>query len=319
MSPRLRAPRQRGFSMIELMVALVIGMVLIGGAVYVYAQSRSSYGVNESVARLQESGRYAMSVIEPDIRMSSFYGLMNDPELIVGRAAQDEGASALGTNNAHECGDNFALDLYTTVEGSDNEYTLECAAGPSGNEQPEADTLTIRRASANATAESDETIQIWSSRTLGRLFSDGAAPGAVVAGSSQINDLIVNTYYVSADSDDRAGMPSLRRQSLVPTGAGPDFQDQEIIPGVEDFQVQLGIDPSGVAGDAVRYVDPDTVLPLGTQVVSVRVWLLIRAEAPEVGFVDGRTYTYGNRIYTPNDGFRRLLLTRTIQVRNSLG
>ena len=319
MSPRLRAPRQRGFSMIELMVALVIGMVLIGGAVYVYAQSRSSYGVNESVARLQESGRYAMSVIEPDIRMSSFYGLMNDPELIVGRAAQDEGASALGTNNAHECGDNFALDLYTTVEGSDNEYTLGCAAGPSGNEQPEADTLTIRRASANATAESDETIQIWTSRTLGRLFSDGVAPGAVVAGSSQINDLIVNTYYVSADSDDRAGMPSLRRQSLVPTGTGPDFQDQEIIPGVEDLQVQLGIDPSGVAGDAVRYVDPDTVLPLGTQVVSVRVWLLIRAEAPEVGFVDGRTYTYGNRIYTPNDGFRRLLLTRTIQVRNSLG
>ncbi len=319
MSRRPRTPRQRGFSMIELMVALVIGMVLIGGAVYVYAQSRNSFGVNESVARLQETGRYAMSVIEPDIRMSSFYGLMNDPELVVGRAAQDEGESAIGTNNAHECGTNFALDLYTTVEGSDNDYTLDCVAGPSGNEQANADTLTVRRTSTNPTAASDEAIQVWTSRTLGRLFSDGVAPGAVVAGASQINDVIVNTYYVSADSDDRAGMPSLRRQALVPTGAGPDFQDQEIIPGVEDFQVQLGIDPTGVGGDAARYVDPDTALPLGTQVVSVRVWILVRAETPEVGFTDGRTYTYGNRVYTPNDGFRRLLLTRTIQVRNSLG
>ena len=47
--------------------------------------------------------------------------------------------------------------------------------------------------------------------------------------------------------------------------------------------------------------------------------MCVRTCRTVIGFVDGRTYTYGNRIYTPNDGFRRLLLTRTIQVRNSLG
>ena len=70
-----------------------------------------------------------------------------------------------------------------------------------------SDTLTIRRASTNATAASDDAIQIWTSRTLGRLFSDGVAPGAITPGASQINDLIVNTYYVSADSDVRSGLP----------------------------------------------------------------------------------------------------------------
>jgi hypothetical protein len=47
---------------------------------------------------------------------------------------------------------------------------------------------------------------------------------------------------------------------------------------------------------------------------------MIRADQPEVGFTDNRVYNYGNRVnYTPNDGFRRVLFTRTIQVRNSLG
>jgi len=52
----------------------------------------------------------------------------------------------------------------------------------------------------------------------------------------------------------------------------------------------------------------------------VRVWILVRAENPEVGFIDDRVYNYGNRVnFQPNDGFRRVLFTRTIQVRNSLG
>jgi hypothetical protein len=55
-------------------------------------------------------------------------------------------------------------------------------------------------------------------------------------------------------------------------------------------------------------------------VVSVRVWFLVRSPDPEVGHTDNRVYNYGNRVnYAPNDGFRRVLFTRTIQVRNSLG
>jgi hypothetical protein len=78
-------------------------------------------------------------------------------------------------------------------------------------------------------------------------------------------------------------------------------------------------------------------VPVGAQIVSVRLWLLVRAENAEVGFVDGRTYEYGDRddangvtadlnaagaatqAYRPNDGFRRLLVPRTIQIRNALG
>ncbi|HSL68700.1 MAG TPA: PilW family protein [Longimicrobiales bacterium] len=314
---RMRDRRQTGFSLIELMVALVIGSLLIAGTVFVYVQSRNSYGVNETVARLQETARYAMSVIEPEVRMSSYWGLINDPELVNNRARQTDPVAAIAPGAAaNVCGNNFAVDLYSTVEGTDNLYNLPCAAGPSGGASPTSDTLTIRRATAVASVATAGRLQLYTTRTVGQIFNAAAAPGPL-APLGRVNDLIVNAYYVSRDSDERAGLPSLRRKTL---GIGPAFTDQEIIPGVEDMQVQFGIDPTGLNGTATRYVNPDDVIPATSQVVSVRVWFLVRADQPEVGFTDNRVYTYGNRVnYAPNDGFRRVLFTRTIQVRNSLG
>ncbi len=77
-SGRPRA-RSRGVTLIELMVALVISLVLIGGAIQVYVYSRQNYDVNESVAQLQETARYALSVLEPDIRMANSVGTAQGP------------------------------------------------------------------------------------------------------------------------------------------------------------------------------------------------------------------------------------------------
>jgi type IV pilus assembly protein PilW len=309
--------QEQGLSLIELMVALTIGSLLIAGTVFVYIQSRNSYGVNETVARLQETARYALSVIEPDVRMSSYWGLVNDPELINNRARQNEPVAAVAPGAAaNACGNNFAVDLYTTVEGSDNGYPFPCPAGPGGVASATSDTLTIRRATATATAAAAGRLKIYSTRAIGQIFNNAAAPGPL-APMGRINDLIVNAYYVSRDSDERAGLPSLRRKSLI---NGPAFQDQEVIPGVEDMQVQLGIDPTGLGGTATQYVNPDDAIAPEAQVVSVRIWILVRSDNPEVGFTDNRVYNYGNRVnYAPNDGFRRVLFSRTVQVRNSLG
>jgi hypothetical protein len=67
-----------------------------------------------------------------------------------------------------------------------------------------------------------------------------------------------------------------------------------------------------------RYVNPgDAVLNTGL-VATVRVWIMVRAENAEAGFIDGNTYNYADVVnFQPNDGFRRLLFSRTIQVRNT--
>ena len=124
---------------------------------------------------------------------------------------------------------------------------------------------------------------------------------------------MVHGYYVSQDSTIGAGIPSLRRKTLV---AGPLLQDEEVIPGVEDFQVQYGDDTNG-DGAANRYVNPNN-LPAGALIVAVRLWFLMRSDQPQIGHIDNTNYVYADRnVPAPNDAFRRVLVSKTIELRNS--
>jgi len=351
--------RERGLSLIELMVAMAIGAVLIFGATDVFVNSRNSYGVNENVTRLQETARYAMSVIEPDVRMSNFWGLLKGAGAVTNQAAQTAAPGAVAPGAAANiCGNNFAIDLGTNLQGDNNVYTLSATRQPGCNLLTDldtgaiwtttpvttADTLTVRRASVftNA-APTANVLEICTTRISGRLQSDIAACSAAPTG--QLSNLIVDAYYVDRNSSQQAGLPALRRKTLSAGGA-LQFVDQEIIPGVEDMQVQFGIDPFGNTGVATRYVNPDAV-PAAAQIVAVRVWLLVRSDTGETGFTDNAIYQYGDRLqatgvtgnlnnaadagkaYQPSLNpdatvlgarhVRRLLISRTISLRNALG
>jgi hypothetical protein len=123
-----------------------------------------------------------------------------------------------------------------------------------------------------------------------------------------------------------ANVPGLRRKTLQ---AGPGMADEEIIPGVEDLQIQLGVDTSapGTAGRGTvdRYVnpghailDPDAALfDPDAQVVSVRIWLVMRSEDPQSSFRDTQARQYADQDRAAaNDRFRRALVSKTIMLRN---
>ena len=347
--------RERGLGLIELLVALAIGSVLIVGAVYVYSQSRSTYRVSDTVARLQEDARYAMSVIEPELQLAGYYGFSNSPDdfkfitggstssFVTANRMMASRAAVAGLPSSYQvCGNNFAVDLVATVEGSNDAYTLACAplAGV-GGAQPNTDTLTIRRAAlAPQAAATGGRLQLLVSRlspTNQFVLADGNLPTspALEPDTVQVRDLIVRSFYISRNSTGplRVRLPALRMKQLT----GNTFVDTQVMPGVEDLQVQFGIDtgdynndglidpgldtdgngiPDAPRGIATRYVDADA-LPAGFQVVSVRVWLMMRSSQFEACFTDGRTYNYAGKSVTPNDGNRRMLVSRTIQLRNS--
>ncbi|MCB1624237.1 MAG: PilW family protein [Pseudomonadales bacterium] len=362
--------RVRGFSLIELLVSLAIGSILLVGAVYVYQNGRQTYAINESVARLQDQGRYVFSVMEPEIEMAGFYGFTNTADSIGFVSATNPGAvipaarlrqhpqpplapapvPAPGLPTAaHQCGINFAVDLLMPIQGSNDGLVagmpFTCApSAVAGGAAPTADTLTIRHAGLEPVAARAGRLQLYASRltsrTAQRLFDDGNAPGIVNA-DHQIRDLIVRAYYVANNSVDRPGFPALRVKTLTEAGGAPVFTDTEVISGVEDLQVQFGIDTGdydndGVVdpgadvnndgiietdGRATRYVSPDFPDLERFQIVAVRVWLRLRADQTEIGFSDaGRTYRYADVTYVPTAAdarFRRAVMSRTISLRNS--
>lgn len=311
-------------TLIELMVALAIGLFLLLGAMTVYLQSRQTFQVNESVARLQENGRFALDAMEPDIRMGHYWGLTTRTNKIQGRAAPGE-MSTLGAAVANDCGDNWSIDLDAGFEATNGSYAWGCAAHGDGA-QANSDTLVVRRAAEQATATPvANTLYIQSARFQdSQLFEGPTLPTGYSATTSESHELVVDGYYVSQSSALGDDIPSLRVKRLGTGGAGPEVKDEEVLPGVEDMQVQLGVDtdPFGAPnrGSIDRYVNPgDAILANpDVQVLAIRIWLRLRAERPEPGFTDDQSYTYADQdIDPPMDGYRRMVVSKTIYIRNA--
>jgi type IV pilus assembly protein PilW len=308
---------QRGLSLIELMVSLVIGALLIAGAVTVYMQSRNTYRTNDVASRMQEVARYALDVIAPDVRLAGFWGLTNRPDSFA------NGAAAV----TKDCAANFTANVAQPIEGRDAQVTggtgystaWACTIAAGYKRVNWADVLIVRRGSADPVAFEAGRMQIQSNREIAALFSNGALPAGFGAGDfSETHDMMVGVYYVAESTTTLNGrrMFSLRRQTLV---AGPALQDDEVISGVQDLQVQFGLDVNG-DGTVERYVNPQDAIPAGARIATVQLWLLVVAEEREIGFNDDHVYTYANASQTAgvfHDDRRRVLVTKTIQVRNA--
>lgn len=65
---------QRGFSLIELMIAMTIGLIVLAGVGYLYVESRQAFRSMDNLSRMQESARYALDTMARDIRMAGYRG-----------------------------------------------------------------------------------------------------------------------------------------------------------------------------------------------------------------------------------------------------
>ena len=312
-------------SLAETLVALAIALLMMAGAIAGYAKARDAYAVLEANARLQETARYALALLAPDVRMAGFWGLTNRSESITASASLGFPARCGGAA--------WVTDTQRFIDGSNNGWlpAPNCTA-LSGGAQPGADVLVIRRASATRIAPQSATVAapnrdrvlVVTDRLQGTIFvpqdnSNVIPPGYATfddpapAPLADTRELLVHAYYVSASSSVATGYPALRRKTLT---AGPDIGDEEIIAGIEDLQFQVGVRRRrGFAGRRVR-----------------QPWR--RARHGETGFgahlaataIAGARQrlrrrsrrTYADRTANASgDHFRRLLVTQTLQLRNS--
>lgn len=331
----MRAP-SAGTSLVELMLALVAGLLLVLCMLAIQQQGSRLRRTADTVARLQEAARLAFAVIEADLRMASHWGLHNRSEWVTNRARPGDALPAAFTAAQGErlsaCGGTgslWAIQLERYVEAADGSYGLACAA--TGGAVAGADTLVIRRAADGPPATLDpQRVHLQSTRTQATLFvpqsgcTNPASVSCLPAGysptTSQSRLLLVRAYYVSPTATQHAGLPALRRKSLGNVNSasvGGAMNDEEIVAGVEDMQVRFGVDTDGDANlDA--YVEPGS-LPAAARIVAATIWLRLRAEDPEPGHVDGAHYRYGGMAsdWVPGDAYRRIVVSRTVQLRNA--
>jgi type IV pilus assembly protein PilW len=314
--------RQAGLTLVELMVALAITSFLVIGAIQIYNQSRQAFVVNESIARVQETAQFAVDTIEADLRMASNWGRTSRSLNVHGRSISGN-ANPSGLPAPTDCGVEWALNLALLVDGYNNTYGLACPAVTRA--QVNSDVITVRRASVNPVPPTPGRLQIHSTRVRGTLFADGIVPASFPVADSATHNLLVNSYYVAEDSDLIPGVPTLRRKTLSVFDGMPSVSDQEVVPGVENLQIQLGIDVDQ-DNTVDRYVNPEdpvydpnslAYVP-GARVLTARIWLVVRSISPEIGIRQPRSFEPGDvDLGVPNDNFRRMQVSKTILLRNA--
>ncbi|KAB7764072.1 PilW family protein [Xanthomonas maliensis] len=112
MTQRLSSKRfAAGISLIEMMIAMVIGLVLMLGVIQVFSASRTASMLAEGNARAQENGRFALDFLQRDIRMAGHFGCVNDQAHFV----RGEGDPVVTTGATS--GSGHPLDFSISIQG----------------------------------------------------------------------------------------------------------------------------------------------------------------------------------------------------------
>ena len=265
-------------SLIEVLVALLLTSLLLVGLGRMLATTSRTLQLRDSQAEMRERARFALAVLEPDIQMAGYYGLTSRGTdfrwlqagdaagaVVVGRAGADGAAAGHRARGGARLRRQLRAGPGPALQADNNRFALGrnrtsgCAAN--GGARRGSDTVTMRRASTTAAAADAGRFQLLVDRSDERrrwILADGIAPAGVVAVADRLewHDLQLDIYYVSNDSVGAPGTPALRVKSLTRVSGRPAFLDTEVMPGIEDMQVQL------VTDDGV--FDPET-LPLNAR------------------------------------------------------
>jgi type IV pilus assembly protein PilW len=326
--------RQRGVSVVELMVAMALGLFLLAALVTILLNGKDAFGSANQLSRLQENGRIATNLIVSDLKRAGYMGGNSAKELITGTADQQVPAGSCDSGNT-SWGRMVTAPVFGLNDGINGYGCIPVGTYLRG------DVITMRYASPWIAQPPYNPNQLYLRSSLfdGRIFkgSDEAnVDNKVEDEPNSVRELMAYSYFIGDSGRTCRGevVPSLWRVRLDANGQP---LAEELLPGVEHLQVQFGTitgtttttTTSQVGGTYTstttttngqgKYENASQIAGNDNwaNVNTVRLWLLIRSECPENGYVDGRTYNLGDVAYTPpNDNFRRQLYSSVVMIRN---
>ncbi|MDX1454747.1 MAG: PilW family protein [Gammaproteobacteria bacterium] len=334
------ARHHRGFSLIELMISMSIGIIMLGALTAVYIENKRVLNNVEGIARVQENARIAIEFMSHDAQLAGFYGKTSFAGLIQGSLSSADPLPATGS----DCGTQWYTDLEQSLWVVNNANPFAASCIPAANYQTGTDMLVVRHAKAlrqGATRQSPDssspitlpipseistgTVFLRTSSSAGTLWRAGMdPPPASPSGSIEDRELVTRIYYIRpwmVAASETPQVPTLVYEELGRFGGEPAMRATALVPGVEQMQIQLGLDTDGDGAVDLYRASESTARASAInpeQILAIRIWLLLR-EDDSRGFEPRRSYTMGDTLFTPpDDGLERFLVTRTIAVRNAL-
>lgn len=304
-APCGRGRSHGGFTLVELMISMTIGLLIIAGLLAAMLSSSTTGKTRERASAVQLSGRFAIDVMKRDIQHAGYLG-------ITSLFAPDAPISFAVTN---ACDSAVVGQISQRVWGADdNPYAGTCIPA---NRYGGGDVLVVRRLSTNSVAGpfASNLVYYHSAYEGGQPFIGPSAPD--FSGTNRqppyLNFLVQESvYYISPYTTSPTESPRVPALYRLTLGSGPAMVPELVASGVEQMEIRYGVfEPDGSA----RYVQASAVGDWDN-VTAVEVSLLVRNDAPEPGYRNTTTYTLGDEDVAVNDGFRRTVFTTVVQLRN---
>lgn len=282
-----RTSASAGFSLVELMVALAIGLVLALGVTTLMANTHRTHSELSKSSRQIESGRSAMQLLSTEIQHAGFYGEFGGDAPLPGTLPDpcDTTPASL------EAG------LALPIQGFDGQAGGIPACVAAAGHVPGTDVLVLRRVETRRTDAAD--------LQASEIYLQGAPNGwRLGPGDPTLFTLInhrgdgvpiyryrTDIYFIGQAN----GGPALRRLEL----AGGRLLPVTLVDAIENLQLDYGIDRSGDGAPNASDGLDDAYVPLPASpgqwrdVVALRVHLLARNPEPTPGYVDQKRYRLG--------------------------
>jgi type IV pilus assembly protein PilW len=317
------APKQKGLSLIEVMIAITLGLILLSGLVQFFVGSKQSYQVLDSINGMQENGRYALRVIGDSLHAADHWGGIESDDV-----SGTPGVTGIGNCNAA-----WILNVSEGIKGFEGGATspLPTSCIAAANYLANTDAVVVRHAGGtffSGAAANGTGTDIWVNTTIGgtATLSDGNSVSTTDVNGLYHYPYKVDAYFIKpcsvqagaacADTDDGGKpIPTLARLTL----SGNTLTEQTLVSGVEQMQIEYGVDTNG-DNNAEFYASASAVTATQwAQVASIRISLVVRSDQTSKT-ADNTAYTLpGGFSYTPaasDQVYPRKVFTRLVQIRN---
>jgi type IV pilus assembly protein PilW len=329
---------QRGFSIVELMVAMTLSLILMAGALSILYSSKLTYNENDRLARLQEAGRAAMEMLLRDSRNAGYAGCTRDSYFTNRLTASTDllknfrepvfgfdatGGSWSPTRNATYIPTATAGSDILVLRGARQGSPVFRLLNPVLNS---AAPLSVQRP-IGATVAPGTPLLISDCTSTTVFGASGFVPAGVngvilhAAAGGNTNGNLAHTFQIGAQvvpvqtviyyvDDSPSGVgPALFRK----VGAQP---AQPMIEGVQNMQVLYGVD-TNLDFIVDNYVKASAVTDWA-QVIAINLALLIRSEDETNPDIDARDYTLLDEppVGPFNDRRQRSVFVTTVTLRN---
>lgn len=338
--------KQQGFSIVELLIALVLGLIIIGAALGGFMSTRETYAIQSELLRIQDNARYIVAEVQRSVRQAGFSGCSN-------RLTQDnvvKKTTALsafthdirtidGNNNSTETSSNGLATpeesdwLSVSYANTDRQCIVASHDPDTGvitcegnNPFAQGELLVITDCRQTTVFQQSNQVDPDTPATLKQVHhqvSDAISPGNCQQALGSSCNEASEPYQFAPGSTvfamqrerflvakNNFGQDTLYRQELAASSASLGIENNELISGIAGVQMVFG---ARNASGQIAY-QPLNLVSNPENIIAMRLSLLLEGEKPDLA--ETQQLTFGGQSQTFNDGRLRQVYESHITLRN---